>query len=109
MGGWPAPRKGRSVVGVEALAGLPAQSAGLPLPIRYCHIDVDVYQSARDVLEWVWGRLCIGAIVVYDDYGFDGCHGVLLAMTGMTISKWRLTFDTPAPNHTTTMSSLAAT
>ncbi len=43
---------------------------------RFCHIDVDVYQSAKDVIEWIWGRLVIGAIVVYDDYGFTGCEGI---------------------------------
>ena len=43
---------------------------------RFCHIDVDVYQSAKDVLEWVWPRLIIGGIVVFDDYGFHDCGGV---------------------------------
>lgn len=42
----------------------------------FCHIDVDVYQSARDTFEWVWPRLNVGGIVVYDDYGFYGCEGV---------------------------------
>ncbi|HUX52331.1 MAG TPA: TylF/MycF/NovP-related O-methyltransferase [Spirochaetia bacterium] len=42
----------------------------------FCHIDVDVYQSASDVLEWIWPRLVVGGIVVYDDYGFYGCEGV---------------------------------
>ena len=41
-----------------------------------CHIDVDVYQSAKDVFEWVWPRLSVGGIVVFDDYGFYGCEGV---------------------------------
>jgi O-methyltransferase len=43
---------------------------------RFCHIDVDVYQSTRDVLEWVWPRLLPGGIVVIDDFGFRGCEGV---------------------------------
>jgi len=43
---------------------------------RFCHIDVDVYQSASEILEWVWDRLVPGGIVVYDDYGFEGCNGV---------------------------------
>ena len=41
-----------------------------------CHIDVDVYQSARDAFEWVWPRLVPGGLVVFDDYGFYGCEGV---------------------------------
>jgi O-methyltransferase len=43
---------------------------------RFCHIDVDAYQSARDVAEWVWHRLVPGGIVVYDDFGFNGTEGV---------------------------------
>lgn len=43
---------------------------------RFCHVDVDVYQSARDVVEWLWPKLVVGGIVVFDDYGFKGCDGV---------------------------------
>lgn len=43
---------------------------------RFCHIDVDTYLSARDVLEWVWPRLVVGGVVVYDDFGFAGCEGI---------------------------------
>jgi len=47
------------------------------LTFRMCHIDVDVYQSAKEVSEWVWDRLVPGGIVVYDDYGFQACDGIL--------------------------------
>jgi len=40
------------------------------------HIDVDVYESARDILYWALPRLVCGAVVVFDDYGFHGCEGV---------------------------------
>jgi O-methyltransferase len=43
---------------------------------RMCHCDVDVYQSAHDVLEWVWPRLSPGGVVAFDDYGFPACPGV---------------------------------
>jgi O-methyltransferase len=43
---------------------------------RMCHCDVDVYRSARDVLEWVWPRLSPGGVVAFDDYGFPACPGV---------------------------------
>jgi O-methyltransferase len=43
---------------------------------RLCHCDVDVYESARGVLEWVWPRLAPGGLVVFDDYGFPACPGV---------------------------------
>ena len=41
-----------------------------------CHIDVDVYDSAKDILEWVWNKMGPGAVVVFDDYGFHSCTGV---------------------------------
>jgi O-methyltransferase len=47
-----------------------------PGPFRFCHVDVDVYESAKQTTEWVWDRLVPGGIVVYDDYGFFGCDGV---------------------------------
>src|SRR5580693_5162220 len=31
---------------------------------RFCHIDVDVYQGAKDISQWVWPRLVSGGIVV---------------------------------------------
>jgi O-methyltransferase len=43
---------------------------------RFCHIDVDVYDSAKDILNWVWPRLVPGGMVVYDDYGFYSCVGI---------------------------------
>jgi O-methyltransferase len=43
---------------------------------RLVHIDVDVYQSARDVFEWAWPRLSVGGVVVFDDYGCPATPGV---------------------------------
>jgi O-methyltransferase len=43
---------------------------------RFVHIDVDVYDSAKDVLDWVWDRLNVGGTVVWDDYGAFECEGV---------------------------------
>jgi len=42
----------------------------------FVHIDVDVYQSAKDVFEAVWGNMPRGGIVAFDDYGFCGCDGI---------------------------------
>jgi len=46
------------------------------LDFRLVHIDVDVYQSARDVFEWAWSRLASGGVVVFDDYGGPATLGV---------------------------------
>ncbi|MFB3789248.1 MAG: TylF/MycF/NovP-related O-methyltransferase [bacterium] len=43
---------------------------------RFCHIDVDVYYSAKDILDWIWDKMVTGGIIVLDDYGFEGCEGI---------------------------------
>jgi len=60
----------RGVFPDETASSLDGQS------FRFCHIDVDVYQSAHDILNWLWPRLVLGGMVVYDDYGFDSCSGI---------------------------------
>jgi O-methyltransferase len=45
-------------------------------PLALVHIDVDVYESARDIVQWALLRLVPGAILVFDDYGFYGCEGI---------------------------------
>jgi O-methyltransferase len=64
---------------IEILAGIFPEETGSKvesLEFRFCHIDVDVYQSAKDVAEWIWGRLVPGGIIVYDDYGWDTTPGI---------------------------------
>lgn len=43
---------------------------------RLCHIDVDAYRSAADVLDWAWPRLSVGGLVVFDDFGFASTRGI---------------------------------
>ncbi len=43
---------------------------------KICHIDVDVYQSAKDIFEWVWPKLIFSGMVIFDDYGFAACEGI---------------------------------
>lgn len=64
---------------VDLLEGVfPDDTAGLIAGSSFClcHIDVDVYQSAKETFEWVWPRMVDGGVVVFDDYGFYGCEGV---------------------------------
>lgn len=46
----------------------------------YClvHIDVDVYDSAKGVMDAVWPTLPVGGVVVFDDYGFDTTSGIAI-------------------------------
>lgn len=43
---------------------------------RLVHIDVDVYQSAKDVFNFVWSKMVLGGMVIFDDYGFISTVGV---------------------------------
>ncbi|HMI20880.1 MAG TPA: TylF/MycF/NovP-related O-methyltransferase [Sphingomonas sp.] len=64
---------------IETLTGIFPEDTGDKVADRtfsLCHIDVDVYQSGLDVLEWVWPRMPVGGIVIYDDYGFATCDGI---------------------------------
>lgn len=65
--------------GVEILEGVFPDQTGPAVSERrfaLCHIDVDVYKSAKDCFEWAWPRMEAGGIVVFDDFGFYGCEGV---------------------------------
>lgn len=64
---------------VQLLEGIFPEDTGQAIEdrrFRLCHIDVDVYQSAKDIDEWMWDRLALGGVVVYDDYGFNGTEGI---------------------------------
>lgn len=64
---------------VEILTGIFPEDTGKFInrkAFRYCHVDVDVYQSAKDIVDWVWHKLVVGGIIVFDDYGFVTCDGI---------------------------------
>ncbi len=64
---------------IDILEGIfPDQTGHLieNLQFRFCHIDVDVYQSAKDIVDWIWDKMVYGGIIVYDDYGFNTCNGI---------------------------------
>lgn len=44
---------------------------------KLCHIDVDVYQSAKDIMDWVWPKMIVGGVVIFDDYGDTNCDGII--------------------------------
>ena len=60
---------------VEIHAGyIPDTFQGLDLPrLAFAHVDVDLYQSVLDCVEFVYPRLVPGGILIFDDYGFPSC------------------------------------
>lgn len=49
-------------------------------PFRFVHVDVDLAQSAEDVLEFFYPRMISRGIFVFDDYGFVSCPGIRTAV-----------------------------
>jgi O-methyltransferase len=69
---------GMGLTNFSLLQGIfPEQTAdGFKGRLALLHCDVDVYSSAKGVVEWGIPLLCQGGAIVFDDYGFSGCEGV---------------------------------
>jgi O-methyltransferase len=53
---------------------IPETFSGLGLRnIAWAHVDVDIYQSVRDCIEYIYPRLAPGGFLIFDDYGFPSC------------------------------------
>lgn len=60
---------------------IPDTFAGLETSkISFAHIDVDIYKSIIDCLNFIWPRLAVGGFMVFDDYGFPTCPGARKAV-----------------------------
>ena len=76
----------RRVVGTEAFTDyrkgwIPNTFAGLEeRTFCFAHIDLDLYQSILDCLEFLYPRMPRGAVMVFDDYGFPSCPGARRAV-----------------------------
>ena len=42
----------------------------------YVHIDVDIFESAKKSFDYVWPKMSINGMVVFDDYGYSSTEGV---------------------------------
>ncbi|HSX13491.1 MAG TPA: TylF/MycF/NovP-related O-methyltransferase [Chlamydiales bacterium] len=72
-------KKKLSLKNVQILRGIFPDETGHLIAhqkFRFCHVDVDVYNSAKDIVDWIWPRLVPGGIVVFDDYGLATCSGI---------------------------------
>lgn len=56
---------------------VPAEADGV---FSFVHVDVDIYQSVKDCVDYFWPRLVPGGIMVFDDYGFPTCLGARRAV-----------------------------
>jgi O-methyltransferase len=80
---------------IEILEGIFPEQTGHQvegMQFRFCHVDVDVYQSAKDIVAWIWSKMVSGGMMVYDDYGFYGCDGIAKCVDEQMTCKDRLVF-----------------
>lgn len=58
------------------------------LKFAFVNIDVDIYRSAKDCLDFFWPRLVKGGIFfIQDDYGFCRCQGVTKVIREFILDK----------------------
>lgn len=48
--------------------------------VAMAHVDVDIYRSVLDCCEFIYPRLQVGGVMVFDDYGFPSCPGARRAV-----------------------------
>jgi|TARA_B110000902_G_scaffold92303_1_gene109539 hypothetical protein len=60
---------------------------------KFCHIDVDVYEGAKEITEWVWPRLAKHGMIIYDDFGFKNTQGVTKYVLSMMKETDRVVFQ----------------
>lgn len=53
----------------------------------FVHIDVDIYQSVKDCLEYFYDRVVPGGIICVDDYNEPNCPGAKMAMDDFMFDK----------------------
>jgi O-methyltransferase len=52
----------------------------LPNKISFAFLDLDLYEPTLRALELVWPKLNAGACLVIDDYNYDPCPGINVAV-----------------------------
>lgn len=50
------------------------------LQYSYVHIDVDMYEPTRDSISYFWDKICVGGVLICDDYGSYKTIGARKAM-----------------------------
>ena len=74
---------------VEFHIGIFPNSGKLVIKSKFCfvHIDVDLYQSTKDCLEFFYHKMTSGGIIISDDYGSPRTPGVKKAIDNFLEDK----------------------
>jgi len=72
---------------------IPQSFAGLDdLKFCFAHIDLDLYQSILDALEFIYPRMTPRGVIIFDDYGFASCPGARKAVDEFFADKLEAPF-----------------
>ena len=74
---------------VKFFPGFFPASADRDEKARFClvHIDVDIYQSVKDSLDFFYGWMVQGGVMILDDYEWHACPGVKKAVSDFLRDK----------------------
>jgi O-methyltransferase len=66
---------------------IPEMKSDDTLKFSFAHIDVDLYDSIHDCLEFCYPRMQPGGIIIFDDYGAPTCLGAKKAVDEFFASR----------------------
>lgn len=80
---------------IKVLKGIFPDETGFEIKekIRFCHIDVDVYRSSKDIVDFIWDSMVVNGIIVFDDYGFKTCTGISTLINELKNDKDKIVFE----------------
>ncbi len=78
---------------------IPEMRANESAKFSFAHIDVDLFESVRDALEFCYPRMAEGAIIILDDYGAPTCLGAKQAADEFFASKAEMLVTLSQPAH----------
>ena len=55
--------------------------------ISFVHFDLDLYEPTLESLSFIYGKIQLGGILLFDDYGFTSCPGVKMAVDEFFLQK----------------------
>ena len=68
---------------------------GAPERIAFLHIDMNNAAAERGAVEWLWDRLAVGGMVVFDDYGWTGYQDQKAAADGFAAERGLSVLELP--------------
>jgi O-methyltransferase len=72
--------KPKNIMPIIKAGWIPHTFINLKNSYSFVHIDLDLYESIKDSLNFFYKRLVKGGVIVLDDYGYGSCPGAKKAV-----------------------------